>query len=57
MSLLSEIVEELSVMNMSVWCEASASVMYESFYDNTSSTNLIGTLSMFQAMFVRLKYM
>jgi len=57
MSLLSEIVEELSVTNMSVWYGISGSVCNESIYDDTSSTNIFGTLSVFQTMFVRVKYM
>jgi len=56
MSLLSEIVDKLSVTNMSVWHGISGSVCYELIYDDTSSTNIIGTLSVIQTMFVRVKY-
>ena len=35
MSLLSELAEELSVTSMSVWYEVSASVFYESIYDES----------------------
>ena len=57
MSLLSELVEELSVRNMSNWYGMYGSVCYESIYDDTSSSNIMGKLSVFQTMFVTVKYM
>ena len=57
MLLLSEIVEELSITNMSAWYGISGSVCYESIYDDTSSTNIIGTLSMFPPKNISFKYM
>ena len=42
---------------MSVWYGMYGSVCYESIYDDTSSSNIMGKLSVLQTMFVTVKYM